>query len=116
MNYSYPWLEEYILEDGLRLADKKDIAAMKMAAITGRGTKKDFVDLYFLLKEFKLEEILGFYNQKYFDGSEYLVLKSLSYFDDAEKDMDLHMLKPISWEKIKSYIQHCLQTYINDKG
>ncbi|HHL57564.1 MAG: hypothetical protein DRI88_05095 [Bacteroidetes bacterium] len=111
VNYSYPWLEEYLLTEGIRLAGTKDIAAMKLAAITGRGSKKDFTDIYFLLQEYSLKEMMGFYNQKYFDGSEFLVLKSLAYFADAEKDADLDMLVQVSWDKIKSTILDHLHRY-----
>lgn len=104
VNYSYPWLQEAVIEDGLRLAGDKDIAAMKLAAITGRGTKKDFIDLFFLLKKYRLREMLNLYNKKYEDGSELLVLKSLSYFLDAEKDEPPIMLQTIDWDAIKSHI------------
>lgn len=104
VNYSYPWLDEAVFIDGIKLAGLKDIAAMKLAAITGRGTKKDFIDLYFLLKKYSLTEMLGFYTQKYADGSTFMVLKSLSYFEDAEKDPMPFMLSKISWSKIKKFI------------
>ena len=74
---------------------------MKLAAITGRGTKKDFIDIYFLLKGFHLRELLDFYNEKFPDGSEFLVLKSLTYFADAETPV---MLDQIYWEDIKIFI------------
>lgn len=112
VNYPYPWIEKPIIEDDLSLAGKKDIAAMKLAAITGRGTKKDFVDLYFLLQSFSLEEMMTFYNQKYHDGSELLVLKSLSYFEDANEDEDAIMLKPIDWKEIKVFIENELGDYV----
>lgn len=60
--------------------------SMKIAAIVGRGTKKDFIDLFFLLKQFSLREILDLYLQKYPDGSVFIAMKSLSYFEDAEPD------------------------------
>jgi len=104
VNYSYPWLEDQILEEGIRIAGLKDISAMKLAAITGRGSKKDFVDIYFLLKHFTLKELMAFYNNKYFDGSEYMVVKSLTYFEDAEQDPMPEMLKDVSWETVKSKI------------
>jgi len=44
VNYHYPWIGKMIEEDTLRLADIKDIAAMKLSAITGSGSKKDFID------------------------------------------------------------------------
>ena len=104
VNYSYPWLEEITSEDDLRLAGLKDIAAMKLAAVTGRGTKKDFIDIYFLLKQFSLKEMLQCYKSKYADGSEFLVLKSLTYFEDAEPEQEPVMLKSISWQAVKDTV------------
>jgi len=111
VNYHYKWLEKPIIEDNLILADKKDIAAMKLSAITGRGLKKDFIDLFFLLKHYNLKQMLGFYNQKYYDGSIFMVLKSLSYFDDANNDESPVMLKQENWENIKEYIRNALKLY-----
>lgn len=101
VNYPYPWLEEAKTIDGIRFAHSKDIAAMKLAAITSRGTKKDFIDLYFLLQDFSLQDMLSFYEQKYTDGSVFLVLKSLTYFDDANRELSPLMLKDIGWEEVK---------------
>ena len=109
---SYHWIENPVIEDGLLLADIKDIAAMKIAAITGRGTKKDFVDLYFLLRYFNLNQILDFYRKKYPDGSDFLVLKSLSYFIDADNDEDPVMLIDEKWECIKAYIMETVNDYM----
>lgn len=111
VNYSYPWLQKPLLLDGIRLAGIEDIAAMKLAAITGRGSRKDFIDLYFLLQKYNLKEMLRFYRNKYFDGSEYLVLKSLTYFADAENDIEVEMIKDISWVKIKTYILDIVNLY-----
>lgn len=111
VNYSYPWLQKPLLLDGIRLAGIEDIAAMKLAAITGRGSRKDFIDLYFLLQKYNLKEMLRFYRNKYFDGSEYLVLKSLTYFADAENDIEVETIKDISWFKIKTYILDIVDKY-----
>ena len=59
VNYPYSWIGESVIEDGLTLAGIEDIAAMKLAAITNRGTKKDFIDLFFLLKKYSLSHIIG---------------------------------------------------------
>jgi hypothetical protein len=115
VNYHYDWLEKPLISDNLILAGNKDIAAMKLSAISGRGTKKDFIDIYFLLKEFSLREMLNFYNKKYSDGSEFIVLKSLSYFDDADADESPLMLLPISWEMVKKKISKTLENYIQNK-
>jgi len=85
--YQYKWIKEPVIINKIKIASKEDIAAMKLNAISGRGSKKDFVDLFFLLKEYSLSEMLRFYKEKYPEGSEFLVLKSLSYFDDAEQEL-----------------------------
>lgn len=105
VNYPYPWLDEPIIADGITLAAIPDIAAMKLAAVTNRGGKKDFVDIYWLLKEFTLDEMLEFYCRKFEQGSDLLVLKSLAYFDDAETDEMPMMFDPCTWAEIKTNIQ-----------
>ena len=106
VNYTYPWLSSQLEMDNLVLAKVEDISAMKLNAILGRGSKKDFIDLYFLLKQFSLKELVHFYNLKYQDGSEFLVLKSLVYFDDADVEEMPVMFDPINWEEIKSSIAY----------
>lgn len=112
ISFSYDWLEDTLMSDGIRLAGKKDIAAMKLAAVTGRGTRKDFIDIWFLLKEFSLKQMIHFYSTKYPDGAEFLVLKSLGYFGDAEKDPMPDMLDDVTWDKIKTGIKDSLQEYL----
>ena len=105
VDYSrYQWLAEAVNEDGLRLASPEDIAAMKVNAIEGRGTRKDFVDIYFLLQHYSLDEILGFYQKKYPEHSVFRALMSLSYFDDAEKQIMPKMFSKTSWDEMKAFI------------
>ena len=106
VDYNFQLLEPVNVIDGIRLVSKKDIAAMKLNAIAGRGSKKDFVDVYQLLNEFSLIEMLSFYIQKYPNGSEFMVLKSLLYFDDAEIEPDPIMLIPITWSQVKERIHY----------
>ena len=104
VNYKYPWLDDVVLEQGLRLASVSDIAAMKITAIIGRGTKKDFIDIALLLHHFSLEEILHFYAAKYNDSSVFMAMKSLAYFEDAEADPMPDMFVNQSWQQVKAYI------------
>jgi hypothetical protein len=104
VNYKYPWIDDAICEDGILLAGIKDIAAMKVSAIIGRGTKKDFIDIAFLLQKFPLKDILDFYSLKYNDGSIFTAMKSLTYFDDAESDIMPDMLVKKSWKQAKKEI------------
>lgn len=104
VNHNYKWLDDLVIEDSIRLASKKDIGAMKLNAIAGRGSKKDFIDLFYLLKEFTINDLLEYYLLKYNDGSEFMVRKSLTYFDDADLEETPILLNDITWEEIKTQI------------
>lgn len=98
--------------DGVRLASIEDIAALKVNAIIGRGTRKDFVDLFFLLKRFSLKEILSFYEEKYEKKANIqMALRSMVFFDDAESDPMPVMLKPFDWSEAKERIQDSVRQY-----
>jgi hypothetical protein len=105
VNYKYPWISALVKEDYYRLASLKDIGAMKLNAISGRGTKKDFIDLYYLLKYFSIHDLFEFYLEKFEDGNLFLVKKSLTYFVDAEPEPMPVMKENITWEEIKKYLQ-----------
>lgn len=105
VNYTYSWLDDAIIKNDIRLASTKDIAAMKVTAIIGRGTMKDFVDIYYLLKKkYSMMDILNFYTQKCPDCSYFMAMKSLAYFDDADLDIMPYMFADITWDEIKEYI------------
>ena len=112
VDYSrYPWIDEPIIGDGFVLASDKDIAAMKINAIMGRGTRKDFIDLYALLQHYSLPQIMDFYRQKYPEFSEYRALLSMTYFDDAEmQDMPLMFIET-PWEAMKTSIIQAVEAY-----
>ena len=112
VNYPYPWLDLPIEGNRVRLASLNDIAAMKIAAIVNRGTKKDFIDLYTLLQSFSLDNILDMYSRKYSDGSLFIVMKNLIYFDDAETDPMPNALNDATWEDVKD----CLRTVVRDSS
>ena len=111
VNYDYKWIDAPVTEQGLRLASPKDIAAMKVNAVMGRGTKKDFVDVFFLLQHFSFDDIIKFYLQKYPEGSEYRALLSMTYFADADPQPMPFMLQPVEWNAIKQEILHQVDSY-----
>ena len=112
VDYSrYKWIDEPVLGDGFVLASDKDIAAMKVNAIIGRGTRKDFIDLYVLLQHYSLLEIMAFYKQKYPDFSEYRALLSMTYFEDAEMQDMPKMFIDTSWDTMKSTIIEAVKVY-----
>lgn len=108
VNYKYSWIDDSVQEDGITLAGIKDIAAMKVAAIIGRGTKKDFIDMNRLLQIFSLKEILDMYMQKYPDGSLFIAMKSLAYFEDAESDPMPFMFDDTDWGVVKANIREAI--------
>lgn len=112
VNYEYKWLSNKISADNLYLATIDDIAAMKLNAIIGRGSKKDFIDLFFILKDYSLATIMGFYTKKYTDGSAFLVLKSLVYFEDADKQEMPFMFNNITWQAVKDNIKKAHASYM----
>ena len=63
--YPYPLLFPTKEYKGVFLADERDIGAMKVQAISGRGSKKDFVDLFVLLKKYSIQELFDFFHKKY---------------------------------------------------
>ena len=112
VNYScYEWIDDPIEENNIILASAKDIAALKINAIEGRGTKKDFMDVYFLLQHYSLDEILGFYKQKYSEYSIFRALVSLTYFEDADPMDTPKMLIEVDWEDVKAAILSTVQDY-----
>ena len=110
---SYEWIDEPVTEEGLVLASPKDIAALKINAIEGRGTKKDFVDIDELLKHYGLSDILGFYSEKYPNYSIFRALLSLTYFEDAETQAMPVMFSPVTWDEIKKNILEVVKSQIN---
>lgn len=106
--YNYKILFPFIkYNENINLANPIDIACMKLDAISDRGLKKDFVDLFFILKDYKLFELLNYFEKKYKD-SDYSflhILKSLIYFEKADDDPSPVMLKNANWRIIKKTIE-----------
>jgi hypothetical protein len=106
--YPYSVLFPFQVYLSLKVADLRDIAAMKLQAISARGLKRDFIDLYFICQGGQpLREVFDFYQQKYGKLSSNLfhLQKSLVYFEDAEIDEMPQMLKPASWNDIKAFFE-----------
>lgn len=92
----------------LSVADPRDIAVMKVVAIGGRGSRKDFVDLYFyLLGGATLEGVFELLRRRFhsLDYNEYHLLKSLVYFEHAESEPMPSMIKPVEWSEVRRTIE-----------
>lgn len=93
----------------VRVADPRDLVAMKIEAIVQRGTRRDFVDLYVLMtkRQWNLDIVIGWFRKKYQKMNMNLiyVMKSLVYFTDAEQDPELKMIKPVAWRDVKRFFE-----------
>ena len=108
IEYRYPLLAPTVSSSpsGLPLANRDDIAAMKLSAIANRGSRKDFVDLWILLtRRRSLAEYLALYQEKFEERDVGHVVRSLVHFDDAERDPPLRLLGDIDWEELKADFQ-----------
>lgn len=108
--YQYPLIEETKDYLGIKIAGLKDLAASKIGAISSRGTKRDFVDIYYILKNAKvgnLQDFLVYYDSRFKNlaSQKIHILKSLQYFTDADQEEDPKMLvSDYSWEKVKQFL------------
>jgi hypothetical protein len=89
---------------GLNVADPRDIAVMKIVAIGGWGSRKDFIDLYFYIQSTgSLGSVFKLLKKRFkkIEYNEYHLLKSLVYFEDAEREPMPEMIKRIKWPEVK---------------
>lgn len=105
--YPYPLLYRLKKLNGLAVADIRDIVCMKIDAISGRGSKKDFIDLYFICKQYSLAYLLKLYKKKYREIEVNMthILKSLCYFQDAKNSPMPLMLSDCSWQTVEKFFQ-----------
>lgn len=93
---------------GIAVAHPDDIAAMKLSAVAGRGPRKDFVDLYaYARRVAPLEQVFERFREKYRGVSvdPYHLLRSLTYFEDAEAEAMPEVLGDISWAGVTAFFR-----------
>jgi hypothetical protein len=103
--YSYPLLAPTVIVTGVRAAGLLDIGLMKMDAVAGRGSRKDFYDLYFLAQQIPIEEMLNQGKRKYPQVRDFgmMVLTALADFSAAEEQADIDTTPRVSWQDIKQF-------------
>ncbi len=104
-------LNPIVLINGVRMASLQDLAAMKLMAITNRGKLRDFVDIYILLQQFNLNEMMWWWKEKFNNENYELVLRSLTYFEDAQEESNLKWFFAFDWEKIKNEIVTAVRNF-----
>lgn len=107
---SYPLLFPALNIEGIRMLELRDIAPMKLKAVTQRGSKKDFFDIFFLLDRLPLTDMLQLFLEKFKQHEIFHVVKSLTYFEDAEKQPDpLVFDKSVSWQVVKTVVRKAVR-------
>ena len=110
----YPILFEPLLIENIRMLDIRDIVAMKLKAIAQRGSKKDFFDIYFFLQQMKMESMLQLFKRKFEQHELFYIVKSLTYFNDAENDADPILFdKDVTWAKVKTLIHEKVKNLVD---
>ena len=107
---SYPLLFPALNIEGIRMLELRDIAPMKLKAVTQRGSKKDFFDIFFLLDRLPLTDMLQLFLEKFKQHEIFHVVKRLTYFEDAEKQPDpLVFDKSVSWQVVKTVVRKAVR-------
>lgn len=113
IHYNFELIQPLNNYDKIRILSIQDIAAMKIQAILGRGAKKDFFDLFELLKHFSLQDIMHFHQLKY--PTQILPItipQVLTYFEEAEQSQDPISLKNITWDNVKKGLQKTVNEFL----
>ena len=111
--YPYRLIKPYVRWQKINLSSVIDIACTKLQTIGMRGSKKDFIDIYFLLKTYSLNELFDSLEEKY-QGIDYNIphiLKALVYFNDAETQPMPRTHKNIIWDEVKKEVIKNVKTY-----
>ena len=103
----YPLVHQTILVEGVPLATVEEIGAMKLAAIIGRGTRKDLVDLYYILQQVPIERLFEVAAAKYARVRTFAISATcaLAYFDDAEALPMPLMIDRTPWATMKRFLE-----------
>jgi len=103
----YPLVQPPLLLEGVPVASLAEIGAMKLAAIIDRGTRKDLVDLYYILQNVPLDDLFQVASVKYARVRTFAIsaTRAMAYFDDAEALPMPQMLERTSWVKMKRYLE-----------
>jgi hypothetical protein len=103
----YPLAQPPLILDGVPLAAIEEIGAMKLAAAIDRGTRKDMVDLYFILQQVSLESLFEAAAVKYARVRTFAVsaVRALAYFEDVEALPMPRMLDRTPWPKMKKFLE-----------
>ncbi|HWR59529.1 MAG TPA: nucleotidyl transferase AbiEii/AbiGii toxin family protein [Thermodesulfovibrionales bacterium] len=118
LKYDYPFLEKPALIDGIQVASVLDIAAMKVIAVSQRGTRRDFIDLFCIIQDMPFYKIAEHMVRRF--GKERInpvhIGKSLVYFADAESNPEPLYIKSksVKWDYVQEFFRHHVKQFVID--
>lgn len=108
VKYNFPLALDLIEFEGVKVLSVAEIAAMKAFALNQRGTLRDYIDLYFILKEKRstLKEIKRIAGEKYKEEFNFrLFLEQLVYLKDIEEEKIQFLKEEVDKNQLEKYFQ-----------
>ncbi len=118
--YPYELVDKLVDFEGIKLAGLRDIAAMKTIAIVQRARQRDFIDMYYLIKQLGLKQIMESVYKKYpwYQDNNMIIIKSLTYFEEADNDSEAKRItvfdSSINWENVKLKIKREVDKFVQE--
>ncbi len=115
----YTWGAPFLLPpievEGIRMADLRDVAALKLEAITNRKEEKDFRDVHVLLQRFSLAELIDFFREHYPHHNPKMLTDHLLAAPFVERDLSIPLFTEVSWEKLGADIVQAVGDFYEEK-
>ena len=104
-SYGYKLIEPFAQLENVNVASMLDIGLMKLDAVIGRGSRKDFFDLYIIAKKYPLEELLQAGARKYPTSRDFalMAVESFILFENAERDVQPELMIDVTWDEVRGY-------------
>jgi len=104
--------------DGMPLASLETLAALKLNAVAGRGERKDFIDVFFICRTFHwtVTDLMCVSRELMPSMNDAHLLRSLTYFDDAEKTPKPRMLWACDWDEVRKFFEQGVQAYLSERN
>jgi nucleotidyltransferase AbiEii toxin of type IV toxin-antitoxin system len=105
--YPYPLVQPFADFEGLAVVSAVDLGLMKLGAIISRGSRRDFVDLYFLCRELPLTALLDLAEDKFGHVRDFPLqaLKGLADLSGIEGEPMPRLALPLEWSEVEDWVR-----------
>lgn len=104
--------------DGMPLASLETLAALKLNAVAGRGERKDFIDVFSICRvsSWAVADLMRVSSRLMPSMNDAHLLRSLTYFDDAEKTPMPRMLWACDWKEVRQFFEQGVRAYLSERN